>query len=93
VIQDPTWEQSFPDVSGVVVPLADPAGPVAEVRLTRREAAARRQANEARFARLLALFDALDLQPVVLSGAGPAAVLDAFTAWGEWRTLIKARPR
>ena len=24
VIQDPTWEQSFPDVSGIVVPLRDP---------------------------------------------------------------------
>src|SRR5256885_402047 len=33
VIQDPVWEQSFPDVSGVVVPLADPAtGRVSYVR-------------------------------------------------------------
>ena len=26
VIQDPLWEQSFPDVGSVVVPIADPAG-------------------------------------------------------------------
>ena len=26
VIQDPTWEQSFPDVNGIVVPLRDPGG-------------------------------------------------------------------
>ena len=26
VIQDPTWEQSFPDVDGIVVPLRDPRG-------------------------------------------------------------------
>ena len=24
VLQDPTWEQSFPDVDGIVVPLRDP---------------------------------------------------------------------
>ena len=23
VIQDPTWEQSFPDVSGIAIPFAD----------------------------------------------------------------------
>jgi uncharacterized protein (DUF58 family) len=94
VIQDPTWEQSFPDVSGIVVPLADPAtGAVAHVRLTRREVAARREANETRFARLLARFDALDLQPVVLGTADLSEALDSFLAWGEWRALIRARPR
>ena len=35
VIQDPTWEQSFPDVSGIVVPLRDPrTGRIVPVRLT-----------------------------------------------------------
>jgi hypothetical protein len=34
VIQDPVWEQSFPDVSGIVVSLRDPAtGRVRSVRL------------------------------------------------------------
>ena len=34
VIQDPTWEQSFPDVSGIVVSLRDPGtGRVTPVRL------------------------------------------------------------
>ena len=49
VIQDPTWEQSFPDVSGIVVPLRDPrTGRVTHVRLTRKEAAARKRAHEER---------------------------------------------
>ena len=47
VVQDPTWEQSFPDVGRVVVPLADPAtGRVRAVRLTDAEAEERRQAHE-----------------------------------------------
>ena len=40
VIQDPTWEQTFPEVSGVVLPLRDPAtGRVGSVRLRKGEAA------------------------------------------------------
>ena len=39
VIQDPVWEQSFPDVSGIVVPLRDPrSGRITHVRLTKKEA-------------------------------------------------------
>ena len=46
VIQDPVWERSFPDVSGTVVPLAEPrTGRVAGFRLSRSAAAARRVAN------------------------------------------------
>ena len=38
VIQDPTWEQSFPDVGGVVVPIADPAsGALRYARFSRRD--------------------------------------------------------
>ena len=38
IVQDPTWEQSFPDVHGAVVPFANPAnGVVAPTRFTRRE--------------------------------------------------------
>ena len=66
VIQDPVWEQSFPAVGGLTVPLADPAtGQVRMVRLTRSEAEARRQANEERLERLLDGFGSLDLQPVL----------------------------
>jgi uncharacterized protein (DUF58 family) len=93
LIQDPVWEQSFPDVSGIVVPLADPAtGRVAYVRLTRGEVAERREANELRIESLQKRFETLDLQPVVISSAEPTEVLGAFLAWSEWRQVLKGRP-
>jgi len=94
VIQDPTWERSFPDVAGVAVPLADPeTGRVRLARLTRREVAARREANERRFAELLERLGALDLEPVVLSSAEPAEVLWDFLAWSEQRLFRRGRER
>ena len=64
VVQDPTWEQSFPLARSVVVPLVEPgAGEVLEVRLSRREARARRGANERRRDELLGGFVALGLDP------------------------------
>jgi uncharacterized protein (DUF58 family) len=93
VIQDPVWEQSFPDVAGVVVALADPdTGRVVHVRLRRREAEERRAANEERLSRLLARFDALDLQPVLVSSSAADAMLETFLSWTEWRVALKGRP-
>lgn len=90
VIQDPTWERSFPDVSGIEVPLHDPArGRAVPVRLTRRECAARKEANEARFAGLLEGLARLDVDPVVLESADEAEILGAFLAWGELRRIVR----
>jgi uncharacterized protein (DUF58 family) len=80
VVQDPTWERSFPDVGGSVLPL--PAGPS---RLTRAEATRRRGLNEARFAELLAHFDALDLEPILVEESQPDALLERFLCWAELR--------
>ncbi|HXG75664.1 MAG TPA: DUF58 domain-containing protein [Gaiellaceae bacterium] len=86
VIQDPTWEQSFPDVSGIVVPLRDPqSGRVAHVRLRRGEAEARREANEERLRGLLAMFRELDLDPVLLSSSEAGDILGEFLVWTELR--------
>jgi hypothetical protein len=86
VIQDPVWEQSFPPVGGLGVPLADPAtGAIGLVRLSGREVDARRRAHEERFAGLLADFERLDLQPVVLSSADPDIVLGEFLGWAAVR--------
>src|ERR687897_1852554 len=50
VIQDPTWERSFPDVSGIAIPYADPSsGETGRVRLSRSEVRARREENERRY--------------------------------------------
>lgn len=89
VIQDPVWEQSFPDVSGIVVPLRDAAsGRLAHVRLTRGEAAARRRAHEERLAALLRDFDDLDLDAIVVSSSEPTDVLASFL---DWTALRRAR--
>ena len=90
IVQDPVWEQSFPAVGSVLVPLADPAsGRVSTVRLTRHEADARRSANEARLARLLADFESLDLPPVLLSTSDPDDVLSAFLDWATEREQVQ----
>ena len=86
VIQDPVWEQSFPDVSGIAVPLRDPrTGRVTHVRLTRREARERTRLHEERLLALLDELALLDLDPVLISSSEPADVLASFLDWTEFR--------
>jgi uncharacterized protein (DUF58 family) len=86
VIQDPLWEQSFPAVGGIGVPIAEPrTGDVALVRMSRRQAAGRRAANQQRLAGLLVDFAALGLQPVLLGTSDPDGVDAAFLGWAEGR--------
>jgi hypothetical protein len=86
VIQDPTWEQSFPVVSGVVLPLRDArSGRIVHVRLTKKEAEARRAANEARSVELLEMFRRLDLDPILVSSAERGEVLEPFLVWASLR--------
>ena len=86
VLQDPTWERSFPDVAGVVVPVVDPAsGTTLDVRLTRAEVRERRERNERRFERIVHMFEAFGIDPVVIASDEPTAVDDAFLAWADIR--------
>ena len=89
VVQDPTWEQSFPDVHGVVVPFADPAtGTLAPTRLTRREVRELAAGHERRLDRLLKTFRRLGFDPVVVGsgdGLGPLA------AWAARRQALRRR--
>ena len=86
VIQDPVWEQSFPDVSGIVVPLRDPrSGRITHVRLTRKEAVTKRREHEERLLALLEELTLLDLDPVLISSSDPSEVLGAFLDWNEFR--------
>lgn len=92
ILQDPRWEQSFPAAAGLALPLADPGSQRLKlVRLTRREAAARREANERRLETLIGGFAELRVDPVILSSDDPGAILSAFVRWADRRRERLAR--
>ena len=92
VIQDPVWEQSFPDVGGLVVPLVEPAsGEMIEVRLSRRQARARREANERRCRDLLARIQELGLDAVLIDSSDGGTVDRAFLDWAQRRRDLRQR--
>jgi uncharacterized protein (DUF58 family) len=92
VIRDPVWEQSFPDVSGVVLPLLDPeTGRRVRVAVTEREAAALRRSHEAEWADLVRELRALDMEPVVVGSHEPRDVVFAFLTWADQRMLSRGR--
>lgn len=92
VVQDPTWERSFPEVSGIAVPFVDAeSGAIREVWLSRREARARRAAHEERFLTLLDRLRRLRLDPVVVDEADPELLLRGFLAWAERRRRLRRR--
>jgi uncharacterized protein (DUF58 family) len=91
VLQDPVWEQSFPDVGGIVVPFADPeTGRPAYMELTHREAEERRRANEARRAGLVRTLRGLDLEPVLVDCSDLRGVFAAFVSWVERRRSVRS---
>jgi uncharacterized protein (DUF58 family) len=86
VIQDPLWEQSFPDIAGVTVPIADPAsGRLATIRLSRSEVLRRREENEARLARIRSQFVGMALDAVFLSDHRSELIYETFVIWAEAR--------
>jgi uncharacterized protein (DUF58 family) len=89
IVQDPVWEQTFPAVGGVVLPVADPtSGQVQDVLVSAREARERARANEARFDELLSRFRRLGFDPVVLDTSDPRQIGDRFRAWAERRRRL-----
>jgi uncharacterized protein (DUF58 family) len=92
VIQDPVWERSFPDVSGVVVPFVEPGRHrVTLARMSASEAAARRADNERRHFDLLREMRALDLDPVVVSSHDHQDVVFSFLTWADQRLFTRGR--
>ena len=90
VLQDPTWEQSFPEISGICVPLADACGNLRPAFLTRREATRRRLENEARHASIVERLEDLGLEPVLLGTSDPDDVLETLLAWAAMRRTALA---
>jgi uncharacterized protein (DUF58 family) len=91
VIQDPIWEQSFPQVDGIVVPLTGADGRVRLVRLRAGESDERRREHEQRRAELIDRFLDLGIDPVSVSAADSDHVLAALLAWAAGRELEHGR--
>ena len=90
LIQDPVWEQSFPAVGRVAVPVADPRrGGVRLVRLSRRQAEARREANASRQAELLRQFTAFGLRPVTIGTSDPWDIDTLLIEWSSERSGLR----
>jgi uncharacterized protein (DUF58 family) len=92
IVQDPIWEQSFPDVSGVVVPYVSPDGEsISLASLTRREAQQAREFNERRWGELLHGLRALDMDPVVIDSHETRDVVSSFLGWADQRLFTRGR--
>lgn len=93
VVQDPTWEASFPtEVGGLTLPIVDPeTGRTFLRRIGKEEAVERRGSNEHRLADLLARFAELGMDSVVLTSHAPDDVLRAFVVWADARKTPPGR--
>jgi uncharacterized protein (DUF58 family) len=92
VIQDPIWEQSFPDVSGTAVRFVDAeTGRPTLAAMTGQETEERRETNERRRRELLYDLRALDMDPVLVSSHDVRDVFYAFLSWADQRLFTRGR--
>jgi uncharacterized protein (DUF58 family) len=88
LIQDPVWERTFPQISGVTVPYSDPkTGRVFPVYLTKREAARLRVEHEQRWDKLIRDFRSLALEPVNVHTHDLGEMLGSFLRWADLRQM------
>jgi uncharacterized protein (DUF58 family) len=85
VIQDPVWEQGFPDVDRIVVPLVCSDGRVRRVRLAAGESRAWRERHERRHAELVAGLRSIGIEPVLVGRDEREHVYEAFLSWSAER--------
>jgi uncharacterized protein (DUF58 family) len=92
IVQDPVWEQSFPLVHDLLVPITDPeTGATSSVRLTAKEALERNTSNQARLQQITQRFQRLQFDPVLLDTEDPAAIDAAFIRWAIRRRVTRGR--
>ena len=92
VIQDPVWEQSFPDVSSVLVPVAVPGtNRMRLIRLSDDEVVARRREHEERYERTLDDFRRLGLEPIRVNASDREEIHRAFLDWSDERRFARGR--
>ena len=90
VVQDPLWEQSYPEVAGeVALPVLDEAGRFRLLRQSRAEVSERRRAHEARLRRLEELFTGYGFPPIVISETGTDALGESLRSWNVRRRPLR----
>ena len=85
VIQDPVWEQGFPEVDRLLLPLAGPDGRVRGVRLEKGESRLWRERHEERLSTLLDGLRSLGIEPVLVSREEREHLFGAFLHWSAER--------
>ena len=85
VIQDPIWEQGFPDVDRLVVPLASEDGRIRPVRLRLGESERCRARHEERLARFVEDVRSVGIEPVLVSDEERDHVFGRFLDWSAER--------
>ena len=85
VVQDPVWEQRFPDVDRLVTPLVGSDGRVRTVRLSTGESRAWRDRHEARLAGFVEGLRSLGIEAVLIGSDDREHVFEAFLSWSAER--------
>jgi len=85
IVQDPVWEQRFPDVDRIVVPLVGANGRMRLVRLSAGESERLRERHEERLAELVGGLRSLGVEPVVIGREDGEHVFEAFLSWSSER--------
>ena len=86
IVQDPTWEQSFPRIDGTLVSLGNAQGDDRRhVRLSGRDVEERRELNETRLQTLRHEFLRLGLDPILVGEAEPERVHAILLGWAHAR--------
>ena len=92
VVQDPLWEQSFPRIGGVVLPLAEPGSERrTDVWIGRRRAEALAAANERRLDETIARARRLGFDSVVVGTSDQGEIAGLLHAWAARRRTLRRR--
>jgi len=90
IVQDPLWEQSYPEVAGkVALPVHDENGRFRLLRQSRTEVRERRETNEERLRHLDDLFTSYGFPPIIVSELDPAALGEALRSWNVRRRPVR----
>jgi uncharacterized protein (DUF58 family) len=92
VVEDPVWEQSFPRLGGVVLPVVDATlRGRRDVWVGRKDAERMALANEQRLQATLGDFRRLGLDPIVVGTQEGPELERLFHAWADRRRAIRRR--